>query len=270
MIKKYFRYKYINFFLDIEYMKIILGIITYNRKNYLENLLTSFFKTYNPLYDYTIIIADDGSTDGTIQFLENYDKPIKLLKNNRIFIAGQTNSILYEANNYDYDIGFMVNDDVEFIEKGWDSDYIIGSEKYKHLVYFDKRYASNSAIKVYKQYHNKKAIKKLHIISKINYYNSMGCFWTFTKDVVNKVGYFNTRDFHGSGYSHIEYTLRCCRENFNDATYLFDVENPKLKVFCTQNDNNYVSVKDNLNIKKNKTALDNTIKDKKFIYFSPF
>jgi GT2 family glycosyltransferase len=255
-------------------VKVVLGIITYNRVRYLNNLLNSFIRTRNNELEYILIIADDGSTDGSILVVEEFIKKhtefvCVLIKNNRSFIAGQTNSILLESTKYEYDYGFMVNDDVEFMESGWDKAYIEAMEKtkYYHLVYYDKRYASKKAAK---SLHNSKKIKVnscVNIVSKIDYKLCMGCFWTFNKKVIEKVGFFNTQDFHGSGYSHIEYTLRACRAGFNSQTNLYDVENNKIKVFCEQNDNNYNSVKDNMNIKKNKEALNKTIKNVNFIYF---
>lgn len=252
-------------------MKIILGIITFNRKPYLEKLLISFENTYNKDYEYIIIIADDGSTDDTLEYLDIYIKKypnIVLIKNYKAYIGGQTNSILQESLKYEYDVGFMVNDDVEFLEKGWDNDYVnvITKSNYHHLVYFDNKYASYKAQKEYKKFYKVKENRNLEIISKINFRLCMGCFWTFTKDVITKVGYFNVKNFNGSGYSHIEYTLRCCRAGFNNSDYLFDVINPKLKVLCGDN---YISVKDNKNIINNKKALIQTILNKNFIYFCP-
>lgn len=252
-------------------MKLILGIVTYNRLRYLKKLLSSFLNTYNKDYEYTIIIADDGSTDGTLEYLDEFNNtfPIIIIKNSHKYIAGQTNSILKMCSNYSYDIGFIANDDIEFTDSGWDIDYVdsILKSGYDHLVYFNKNLCSYKA-KLFR--HNQRKIKiknNLNICSKINYLLCMGCFWTFTPRVISTVGYFNTGDFIGSGYSHIEYTLRCCRAGFNKENYLYDVENPKIIVYCEDSDKNYNSVKDNNNISHNYNSLNKTISNKSFIYY---
>lgn len=262
-------------------MHLILGVITYNRVSYLKNLLQSFLSTYNKNYSWQLVIADDGSTDSTIEFindwiLKNPTIDTTIIKNNRVYIAGQSNSILKFASKLYFDFGFMVNDDVEFLDSGWDIEYVNAHilSKMDHLVYFDTKYASRKASKLFpKLKHNKMHLKNdqinLNIVAKIPFKLCMGCFWTFTRDIIEKVGYFNTDLFIGSGYSHIEYTLRCCRANFNNQFGLYDIEFPKLKVSCEQNDPTYFTVKDNLNISNNKKILASTINNKKLVYYSP-
>lgn len=257
---------------------IVLGIITYNRSQYLKNLLASFISTYNVSYHYTIIIADDGSTDDTMVIINNFIREyestfeIVFIQNNKGYIAQQSNSILYEASKRNFDCGFMANDDIEFLEKGWDTSYYDSVIKtgFDHLVYFNKLYAckSGSQFKMHKK--KIRVTENVCICSKICVLYCMGCFWTFTKKMINTIGYFNTSIFYGSGYSHIEYTLRACRANFNNEKYLYDVENNKIKVFCPKNDINYITVKDGMNVAKNKQALLDTFANKNPIYFNPF
>lgn len=257
---------------------IILGIITYNRAKYLENLLKSFVKYYNTNYKYTIIIADDGSTDNTHDVISRFDDIYKttfnitVIKNKSQYIAGQTNSILYESMNHNYECGFMLNDDMEILDYGWDTNYYEAIKKtgYDHLVYFDKRYASKAGKKLK---HYKKTIrinKHIALTSKTNAKLCMGCFWTFTRRMINKIGYFNTSVFCGSGYSHMEYTLRACRAKYNDSNYLYDIDDNKLKVYCPENDITYYTVKDGVNVAKNKSAFINAQKDESYIYYNPY
>ncbi len=51
----------------------------------------------------------------------------------------------------------------------------------------------------------------------------MGCFWTFTPNVLEKVGYYDLLNFGVSGNGHTDYTIRCCRAGFNRNKTLFDL-----------------------------------------------
>ena len=61
-----------------------------------RTVLQSWLRTRNNSYNWTIIVADDGSTDGTINNFIQFDIPntkIILLQNSGGGIAIQTNSI---------------------------------------------------------------------------------------------------------------------------------------------------------------------------------
>jgi len=55
--------------------KIVLGITTYNRCDYLRACLESFLQTRNANHEWVVIVADDGSTDDTLEYLENLNFP---------------------------------------------------------------------------------------------------------------------------------------------------------------------------------------------------
>ena len=51
----------------------------------------------------------------------------------------------------------------------------------------------------------------------------MGCFYTITPDIINKIGYFDEEEFPVRGHSHIDYTIRACRIGANKESTTFDV-----------------------------------------------
>ena len=57
---------------------------------------------------------------------------------------------------------------------------------------------------------------------------------TFTKKLINTVGYFDEHQFKIRGHSHIDYTMRCCRMKLNNYKTLFDIKNS----------NNYIKLND--------------------------
>jgi glycosyltransferase involved in cell wall biosynthesis len=66
-------------------MQKILAVTTYNRLCFFKEMICGFLKHTKKTNEWMIIIADDGSTDGTKEFIERLDlkKTIKIY-NNRI------------------------------------------------------------------------------------------------------------------------------------------------------------------------------------------
>lgn len=85
--------------------------------------------TRNPYYKWHLIINDDGSTDGTIEYLKNINivgTEIHIIYNNRKGVHEGTNAILDRINKIKPDYVFKCDDDVIFVKKGWDNAYIDG------------------------------------------------------------------------------------------------------------------------------------------------
>ena len=83
----------------------ILAITTFNRFKHLKRLLTSFERNFDEKR-WQIIITDDGSTDDTIEYIENLNLegiPITLIKNNRQGIHHQFNTIVKQLEKIEFD-----------------------------------------------------------------------------------------------------------------------------------------------------------------------
>ena len=59
-------------------MKLSVIIAAYNAETYLEETLDSV--TNQTLDDYEVIVVNDGSSDRTLEILENYQKKSSILK----------------------------------------------------------------------------------------------------------------------------------------------------------------------------------------------
>lgn len=102
-------------------MKILTIFTCYNRKEKTRKCIETITKK-NPNYEFTFVIADDGSTDGTYDMLQN------LKKHNNIFVirgdgnwfysGGMNAGMNYALKNlsHDFDYMLMINDDVEFCD----------------------------------------------------------------------------------------------------------------------------------------------------------
>ena len=97
--------------------KKVLGLMTcYNRKEKTVRALNHLIKG-NPEIDFTFIVADDGSTDGTFEALKEMPEVVILRGNGSFFYSGGMRLAIGEAkkakNIYDYCLLF--NDDVDFV-----------------------------------------------------------------------------------------------------------------------------------------------------------
>ena len=70
---------------------------TYNRFRYLRQLLNSYYKTRNNNYDWNVYIVDDGSTDGTLEYLKGLNRDIKIIELNRCGVHEATNQLFDKA-----------------------------------------------------------------------------------------------------------------------------------------------------------------------------
>ncbi|WP_444897723.1 glycosyltransferase family 2 protein [Microbulbifer sp. SSSA005] len=208
--------------------KVIIAIKTYNRLDYLSECLKTWLASADPKYDWVVIVADDGSTDGTLEYLEMLDFPFELhiLKNRRKYAVGQTNTIFDLCKNIGFDFAFLIDDDLLFKKKGWDSLYInaIKSSGYAHLCYF------NPEIKYENEDVNSlEDINKNRVVDPsgtceafVDCYSCMGCLFTFTEVVLEKVGYCDEKNFPVRGQWHIDFSARCSRLGFNKEASFFD------------------------------------------------
>lgn len=214
----------------------ILSITTYNRLVYLKELINSWLSTKSEDVNWHIIIADDGSTDGTIDFVENLSiegVQISLIKNNRFGVHQQTNTIIKKLSELNFDICFKVDDDIEFLKSGWDELYYntVIQTGYEHLVFCDDNWENNQFLEI--------PVIKDNLIGKTSLLNSHGFLYTITPAIIEKVGYFNSEEFGFRGMGHVDFTARCCRAGFNDINNPYDIINSN--DFLTAKKDNYLS-----------------------------
>ena len=199
----------------------LIGIITFNRNDYLIDLLNSIILYNDNNIDYVIIIGNGYIYDlNILDIVKKINFPnnisIYFLNNNQNYIYYQTNIIFKFSNNFNYNFGFILNDDILILKKDWEKLYYNAylQSNYDHLVFYDSNLKKNSFYKCNNL-----------IESKCEAYNCMGALFTITKNLINKIGYFDEINFPLRGHSHIDYTIRCCRLNFNNINNLYDAKN---------------------------------------------
>lgn len=209
--------------------KLVMGVKTWNRVDYVREFVETFLNTYNPRYDWTLIVADDGSTDGTLEYLRNLQcpVPIRLIENQSAYACGQFNSINDVAMEMGFDVCFHADDDIIFTRPGWDDLYLNAMEcsGFQHLVYKNHeqhleltRRQRDASFQLPPEQIDVSATCS----SIVNAESCGGAFYTVTPEVLNRVGYADESNFPIRGQWHIDFTLRCVRAGFNVMDHLYD------------------------------------------------
>lgn len=198
----------------------VLAITTYNRVDYLKDCITSWVNTRsNNNINWTLLIADDGSTDGTLEYLsdlqQQYDS-LKLIENSRIGVNQQTNEIIKELSTMEFDLCFMADDDIQFIKEGWDVAYdnAIQETGYDHLIFYDKKWNTDN---------NREVYTTDFLENNTSILTVQGCFYTITPNVIKSIGYFDVLKYEHMGPAHTNYSQRACNEGYNDVNRPFDI-----------------------------------------------
>lgn len=200
-------------------MEVFVGVKTYNRLSYFKKWIETFARTKDPNNNYLVVINDDGSCDNT----RAYIKSLPTLPNVRWVLMYSdrkgthfaTNNILSIAERSEFDIAFMCDDDMFFKKKGWDELYYKASLKYniEHLSHYCTEWTTPQ-----------KNIEKEGLKAHCSVYESQGAFWSFTKEVLDKVGYIDEKNFGRRGEGHRDWSLRACRAGHNEEDNLWDAK----------------------------------------------
>lgn len=114
-------------------------------------------------------------------------------------ISNAKNDCLKNLSDCDYI--FLFDDDTFPIQEGWSEFFIEASQ--------------NTGVQHFQYLHNYQHIRKVTEINNIGIYNnSAGCMLFLTKEVLDKVGAFNT-EFGRYGYEHAEYSHRVMMAGLN-------------------------------------------------------
>ena len=208
--------------------RLLLALITWNRVDYLKQCVDSWLATRSADYHWVVAIADDGSTDGTLEYLAGLDLPHEthILRNYRRYAAGQTNTLLQLSAKLDYHIGFKVDDDVIFRKPGWDKLYVdaVRASGFCHLCHLNLLYLQQMRRHQDPDFRLPEPVldPSKTCQSYADAASRQGRVYTFVPKMLEDVGYNDELNFPIRGQWHLDYTARACRAGYNRADTFFD------------------------------------------------
>lgn len=227
---------------DIAPQRLIFAVTTFDRRDYLQECLASWAATRNPAHRWHLIVADDGSTDGTLDDLKrpNFGTDCHVIRNERRGVGGQTNTIFDACRRLPFDVMFKVDDDVVFKKRGWDDLYLAAmrASGFQHLCQLNlKLWNAERRPQVPLRPERPLAVDPSgSCVAYTDVYSCMGCFFTITPKMLATAGDIDEANFPIRGDWHIDYSARLCRAGFNRVATFFDAKGS----------NDYIDIQNNL------------------------
>ena len=177
-------------------------VCTYNRKKYLKGCLDSLISLEYPNYE--IIIVNDGSTDGTREFLDNFSATNKCVhaihhERNQGLSAARNTGITHAK----YDFIAFTDDDCQ-VDQHWLTHLAQG------FTNIQTGFVIGQTFYVREGYHG---YFPERLVSNIGAHWPMGCNIAYHKDVFNHCGNFDPALFP-YGNEDTEMALRALTKNF--------------------------------------------------------
>lgn len=208
--------------------KVMVAIKTFNRLDYLKQSIESLCRTVcENDFDIVVAVADDGSTDGTLEYLQRLSIPYEfhVIRNDRAFVAGQFNSIVRLGQSLAVDFYFIADDDLYFKKPGWMSGYINAAIQsgFEHLCHFNLPHFQQICERTKEDFPPSRRVHKQYPLEAyVGVYRAMGALFTLTPAVIDKVGLADEANYFVRGGWHGDYSARCCRAGFNEQERFWD------------------------------------------------
>lgn len=176
-----------------------IGILSYNRLDSLKRLINSIRKNTD-LNKTTVFVSDESLSEEIANWLKEQTDIVSIINSQRLGIAGNTNRLMHALSRFKYK--FILNDDVEILNSGWEQFYINASQRsdIQHFCY--RQYGVYGA--------DKKTDHNWHINNiklKTVYEKPHGAVLFFTDHVFKKIGYFD-ENFGYYGMEHVDWSER--------------------------------------------------------------
>lgn len=176
-----------------------IGIVTYNRRPILAQTIEKVRRLTRHA-DTDFVVADDGSSDGTLAWLRDNNVPV--VGGVNMGIAWNKNRALYLlAEMLKCETVILLEDDTQPAALGWDADWIDAARRWGHVNYagpwMQDRFVSGAGTPA---------------DPVLSPFVTAQCA-SFTREALLFGGYCDSR-FKGYGYEHVEHTRRLIRVGY--------------------------------------------------------
>ena len=176
-----------------------IGIITYNRRDIVAHTIDRV-REFTCWPDAALVVADDGSTDGTPEMLN--EKQVGVVTGVNMGIAWNKNRALFLlAQILRCDTMILLEDDAHPSRHGWETDWIAATNRWGHINYagdwLNESIESGAGTP-------EDPFLSLQLTAQCAAYSRASLAWG---------GYFHPR-FKGWGHEHVEHSGRLVRAGF--------------------------------------------------------
>lgn len=181
-----------------------IGVITYKRLSTAKGCIDRIKElTKSP---YTIVVAEDGGNDGTVDLFRHLD--ITTITGGNRGVCWNKNRALKYLLSMDVDPIILIEDDCWPRVDNWEQVWIDAANQHHHVNYTYPHWPSNWC-------------KGGSGVADDPWrsWELSGQITITTREALTKVGYLDTR-FTGYGYGHIEWTERFCKAKYLDRNLL--------------------------------------------------
>ncbi|MGB3404537.1 MAG: glycosyltransferase [Microcoleaceae cyanobacterium] len=184
-----------------EVVKLGIGLITYNRIDYLKSCVESIQKfTTIPYY---LVIADDGSSDGSIEWCRS--QGLTVITGSNQGVVWNKNRALYTLMNYtDAEFLLLIEEDCWAKSDSWANQWCEAISRWHHVNFAHSRILRSRPEAIKGGQGTPEDPYKLSLVTG----QCTGC----SRHAMTVVGYLDTR-FRGYGFGHCEWTQRFLRAN---------------------------------------------------------
>ena len=178
-----------------------VGITTYNRKWKLEETLARLRAVTPEPFD--LVVADDGSTDGTVEYLRATGLDFVTGRNRGV--AWNKNRALYTLFRRGHDAIVLLEDDAFPAEVGWLGVWAEAARRHDHVNYAGAWFPPDVFVR------GDGSLDDPFITTA-----STAQVSAFSRTAVERVGFFDTR-FRGYGHEHVDLTQRMIRDGMGGS-----------------------------------------------------
>ncbi|WP_061007998.1 glycosyltransferase [Vibrio sp. CUB2] len=183
-------------------LRVGIAVVTYNRVELLkENILAL---TKHTTSEVNIVVADDGSSDGTLQWCQ--EAGIACISGiNKGVVWNKNRALYYLCELKQSDVIILLEDDCVPSEKDWHVEWALAAYIWGHINYAHARLLKRLADSI-----EGDGTAVLPYRLKLVTGQCTAC----SADAIKKVGYLDSR-FIGYGHGHVEWTNRFLKHGYN-------------------------------------------------------